>query len=340
MSYCRARLLLGMTGVGTWVVLAFVLSFWTVQPAQLLCLYLSFSFVFDLLGGQMLPRFHSRPTPSLMHWLLGYSRATLVHTTILICSGCLLLLAGQFGLHWPVGLALSVLLVARQAQLSRLAGTQKVVERAVYQGQTVDVVECEQEGFSGGVAGLPGREVILLPAAWPEEVREVATARRRLIVSRGARALGVMVAISYNSLGLYLATRSGLQSLADLCQASLSMTLWSFLGLLVLPSLSRAGVLWADQETRQAVGWPAFQNYLDQMVDETLEAKPVSEPVFYPIPSYSARVAALEAHRSRLAPWYPARLALFLSMGHLSLLSRAVHCNSGRPALWFFPPCD
>jgi hypothetical protein len=41
-----------------------------------------------------------------------------------------------------------------------------------------------------------------------------------------------------------------------------------------------------------------------------------------------------------LAPWNVARAALVLSPCTLGLLSRAVHCNAGRPALWFFPPCD
>ena len=39
-------------------------------------------------------------------------------------------------------------------------------------------------------------------------------------------------------------------------------------------------------------------------------------------------------------PWNTARTALFLSWASLGLLSRAVHCNCGRPALWVLFPGD
>jgi hypothetical protein len=41
----------------------------------------------------------------------------------------------------------------------------------------------------------------------------------------------------------------------------------------------------------------------------------------------------------RLGAWHAARTTLFLSWAGFGLLSRAVHCNSGRPEPWALPPC-
>ena len=56
MSYNRARLLLGMSGVGVWVLLSCIMLVFRPEAYQLLLLYLVLSVPFDLLGGQILPR--------------------------------------------------------------------------------------------------------------------------------------------------------------------------------------------------------------------------------------------------------------------------------------------
>ena len=66
------------------------------------------------------------------------------------------------------------------------------------------------------------------------------------------------------------------------------------------------------------------------------------ETVFHPVPSLERRVDAIVGGNGRELPqpWNTARTALFLSWASLGLLSRAVHCNCGRPALWVLFPGD
>ena len=80
---------------------------------------------------------------------------------------------------------------------------------------------------------------------------------------------------------------------------------------------------------------------LDRLQDDEPARARAIEAVFHPIPSLSRRLAALAAPEGpRLGPWHAARTALFLSWAGFGFLSRAVHCNSGRPELWVLLPCD
>jgi hypothetical protein len=67
------------------------------------------------------------------------------------------------------------------------------------------------------------------------------------------------------------------------------------------------------------------------------------ETIFHPVPARSLRLAALDGTytpSTALAAHHAARHALYLAWGLLSPLSRAVHCNVGRPALWVIWPGD
>lgn len=117
------------------------------------------------------------------------------------------------------------------------------------------------------------------------------------------------------------------------------MTLWSFLGLLVLPGLSRFTVFAADQA--------AIANGLDPSqwirrfptwVGEDGSQSWWVETIFYPIPSADRRIESLGFLVRGPILGNLARSQLFYSLAGLTLLGRAVHCNVGRPALWVFPP--
>lgn len=62
------------------------------------------------------------------------------------------------------------------------------------------------------------------------------------------------------------------------------------------------------------------------------------ERVFHPVPSVDNR-RRLTRSRS-FGAWHATRMMLFLSWSCLGLLSRAVHCNAGRPELWVLLPTD
>lgn len=127
-------------------------------------------------------------------------------------------------------------------------------------------------------------------------------------------------------------------------------SLWSFLGLLTLPTLSRRGVIEVDERAR-AEGCPSetirsTTHLLDELQDgehELQDGEPdrpsVVETVFHLIPSVRSRLEVPRTH-GVVGFWDAARTAIYLSLAGLGLLGRAVHCNCGRPSLWAFLPTD
>jgi hypothetical protein len=189
----------------------------------------------------------------------------------------------------------------------------------------------------------------MLSAAWHEETARVQRVRREAVRSSGSRTLGIVVAALFDLVGLAVvlfATSASASSVAGLAMVSLWMTLWSFLGLLVLPSLSRRAVLAADRAAASRGIDRAELTRVLRRLDAEQEDEPqrgrLVETVFHPVPSLEGRLAALGAVQGPELPqpWNAARAALFLSWASLGLLSRAVHCNCGRPALWVLLPGD
>jgi len=123
-------------------------------------------------------------------------------------------------------------------------------------------------------------------------------------------------------------------------------TLWSFLGVLVLPSLSRPAVLAADafaSRTHDPALVGETISMLDQWQDDEPERDARVETVFHPVPSRGARLRALavsSTSASSPAAWHATRMMLYLSWAGLGGLARAVHCNVGRPPVWVMLPGD
>lgn len=125
-------------------------------------------------------------------------------------------------------------------------------------------------------------------------------------------------------------------------------TLWSFVGVLVLPSVSRPAVFSADAAARQShdaqlMGTTITQ--LDGWQDDEPERGERVETVFHPVPSRGARIRALDiadGHdtASGAGAWQATRVMLYLSWAGVGGLARAVHCNVGRPPLWVLLPGD
>ena len=82
---------------------------------------------------------------------------------------------------------------------------------------------------------------------------------------------------------------------------------------------------------------------LDRDQEDELDRGRIVETIFHPVPAPAQRAMALRyptPEPARFIPWRVARLSLFTSWASLSLLSRAVHCNIGRPDLWVMYPGD
>ncbi len=364
MTYARARLWLGIGGVGLMVVLstAGLVFGWPTEWFRgwgsgwwetMLGLFLV-AFVYallhvplDYIGGYWLPCYFSRQCLLFNMWAAQYLRAAFFQGLILVASAMVILWAGQLGGRLGAVAAaglLMVVLVEVQDRLARVVAGLHAERRGdvVYLGGM-------DAGFAGGLAGLPGRERIVLPSLWnrilPKEVVELAKERRK--AARASRLRGLAVAMGFNLTGFYLASwlpGAGVSTLPELLTTALGFTLWSFVGLLILPTLSRWGVFELDHAARAsgfgADRFEAMLRELDQLQDDEPKRAVGVEAIFHPVPSVERRLEQFQKGKGSVGAWNAARYALYLSWPCLGFLNRAVHCNSGRPELWVMLPVD
>lgn len=387
MTYARARLLLGMFGVGSIVVLSAVLLL-TQYPLDVLpdseswsgndgiALVLLFGclvavlFPMDLLGGFLLPNRCRPDTISLGTFLAGWLRGVLVQGTLFLAASGLILLMGRWLGLAGAALAIAgvaIILIVSQLQIAKFVGALKT--RVVDDPGMVPVIEQAQTivstwgwklrpittlghhdtGFTGGIVGLPGMETVVLPAATlmklsPEQVA-IMIARRLEAIQSGSRTRGLLLALAWVIAGFALSTMlpgAGVTSVAGLTMTCLGFTLWTFFGLLTLPTLSRQASYAIDGKVLQSGASPeVFQQTvktLDTLQDDEPRRSALIETIFHPVPSVDNR----RTTTSGKAPiaWHAARITLFVSWACMGMLVRAVHCNVGRPELWVMLPTD
>jgi len=213
------------------------------------------------------------------------------------------------------------------------------------------MAESPDAGFTGAVVGVFRPRFHLIPAKWQQvlgtDELEVAVNRRSTAVKTGSWRRGRLLALLFTITGLTVAAlavgSAQLGTVAGTVELSLGFTLWSFFGLLTLPTLSRRGVAEVDERLRSE-GCPGHAmektaRALDDLQDGERDRPAFVEAIFHPVPALNKRLKGPNAH-GRLGFWDAARSTVFLSVAGLGLLGRAVHCNCGRPSLWVFLPAD
>jgi uncharacterized protein YbjT (DUF2867 family) len=377
-GYGRARLWLGMSGVGTMVVLAtggLVLGL----PARLLpaagcplvaeitalagfvLAYAAVHVPFDLFGGYLLPRWYGRRHPPLGLFIARLARGVAVHSAMLFLTALALLLAGRAGGSTGVIVAGAVLvwallwgripLATAMARLDLTPSLPSSDDQPAPLPLPTYMGESDDEGFTGGVVGVVRPQMHLLPMRWREaldpEAFAVAVRRRQMAVQTGEWWRGRLLAIGFTLLGIILAAvivgDRRLATAEGIVSYSLVFTLWSFLGLLTLPTPSRRGVAEVDQNLlasgcRLETMARTIQ-LLDDLQDRERQRSSLVEVIFHPVPSVWSRLRGPRATGVK-GCWDGARSAVYLSVAGLGLLGRAVHCNCGRPSLWAFLPID
>jgi hypothetical protein len=381
LTYARARLLLGISGVGTAVILATALLAFDVpartlfntgaQPlwpsvaslVPVLLIGVAAFFPFDLIGGAILVRERMPITVFLVRWLRGVA----VQLVVWACTAAMIMSAARTGgtvMAIAAVAALQLTLAMLRAPLARVIApftsvpTSDRLHTAARQAKVaperIDVLASSDEGFVGGWSGItPGR--LIVPARWltlPDDALVATLERRRIIAESGAHLRGVFGAVAWNTLGMALVTAltgAILGTAAGVFTLAAGMTLWAFLGVLVLPTPSRAAVHAVDVAAAREAGAPAMLDAitrLDRWQDDEPERSRRVETIFHPVPSRRSResVIAASADQPRNVRWFHAhhlaRHALWLSWVTLSPISRAVHCNVGRTALWAMLPGD
>ncbi len=377
-TYARARLYLGITGVGSAVLLAVALLYFRIPsqglsmsgaqpvPAAMFRVGLMFAFaqvaflMFDLIGGAWLVRRREWASTWLSRWLRGVT----VQWAVWMLAATALLLAARVGGN-PAAVAvfatIQLLLASARGRMARVIAHVPVVptpERIARAGafagidvSRLQVVESADESFVGGWSGLTSRTLVV-PARWaqlPETVLAAMLLRRQLAGTSGAHTRGVLGAMAWNTVGFAVSlalTGVSPASAGGVITLAAAMTLWAFLGVLVLPTPSRAAVFALDAAATASVGAAPMRSGIE-LLDAWQDDEPVRstgvETVFHPVPGRSARLARLIGNANAVKPWHAhqlARHALWLSWGACTPLSRAVHCNVGRSALWAMLPGD
>lgn len=352
----KQRLFLGIMNVGFWVVVS-VAGLWMFTRATApsiglteLCFamvsLLGVQSLFDWAGGTLL-----MPASALgsSGFLSRWGRAVAVHTGLLVAVGMLLywshrwfgsfcpgVILGSFGLMW-----------ARLSVLQLLAG---VRVRPSSTGDSFCLsADAIDPAFTGGISGMGRSAVILWPAAWEKAFAgtrlEVVRRKRLWEIRSGLPARAFLAATAWNIAGCW--TGAWLLELpARVAEHALLlhgfwMTVWGFVGLLLLPSASRSSVYASDHavaaEGLDVAGW--IQTY-PGITGEDGSPKLLVQRVFYPIPSAGERLRWFKTFPVLPVLGNVARTNLYLSLATLTLLGRCVHCNVGRPELWVFAPTD
>jgi hypothetical protein len=358
MTYARARLWLGITTVGVMVMgSALLLAFdmpdrlargWgddVISDALVLAaavfVYALVQLPFDLLGGLILPRRFGRldtlPPTTLRRILL----AAVLHAGIIWAIAMLLLAAGNAGGLLGVtigGLLISIALLASRPALGAVIGN---VRR---NSDDPTSMRAPDQGFTGGIEGVIRPARIIVPDAWRTELGGTGLsrvlARRQAAIDGGSWIRGRILALTFTTTGIavagFTAGSGTLGSPEGIIRLALWFTLWSFIGLLTLPTLSRWAVQQADASLDDDQQDEEALRRVDRLGDDEPRRPAFVESIFHPVPSVDRRIR--KAPPRGPAFWDVARTALFVSPAGLSLLGRAVHCNCGRPALWVYPP--
>lgn len=375
-GYGRARLWLGISAVGTVVTLSTLglaldapglmqRSIGSTTWGQIrgllgfILIYAAIQLPFDVLGGYLLPKRFGRSHPPLARYLVGLTRGVVTHAALLFLAAVVILFAGQWGgmaATVTAGLVMSLLLLRGRVELASLEAPLELTSGEQMSNRPGDslpitLAQSPDEGFTGAVVGVFRPRFHMLPVRWREllgpEGFEVEVNRRSLAVRTGSwwrgRALALLFTLAGLTAAAWLVGRARLGTAGGTIEFSLWFSLWSFFGLLTLPSLSRRGVLEIDERAQAEGGSRVAIRTTTRLLDELQDGEPMRpalvETLFHPIPSVQTRLDGPRA-QGRIGYWDAARTSVYLSLAGLGLLSRAVHCNCGRPSLWVFLPTD
>jgi hypothetical protein len=334
--------------------------------------YIIINLPFDYIGGYALPRRFHRSIDYVPGYLLKWLRGVLVQGVVMYLTAMLLVTAGKqshstFLVAVLVAIVMAILMAAQDWFARLVSG---------FKRQTIDLEPVEKNlkrwgldlpentviyghadaSFSGALAGPTGMEKLILPAKWlseltPEQLA-VQIVRRIGAVQRESRARGVWLAGLWNFAGFWIAASlaggaAGVSSARGLFETILYFNLWAFLGLLVLPSLSRPGVYEVDRFAREQGVPEDLLGGTIEMVDKLQDSEPEHnrwiEMIFLSIPSVNNRLLKLSRKHVRGAnfgAWQSSRMALYLSWACLSFLSRTIPSMVGKTEMWVMPPSD
>jgi hypothetical protein len=305
-----------------------------------------------------------REVPTVASWLTAWFRGVAVQG-LLIASAAGTMASGAMLAGW-IGAVAAVIgfgtvLLLLQGRVARLVASlpltrasDELATLARTHGirpDAIRIVDSAAPAFVGGWVGLFAPE-LWIPRAWlaseHQTLLAVQLARRAAVITTIARRRALWRAVAWPACGVALFAPILLWTWHDpqlwLALPAVS-TLWTFVGVLVLPTISRPPVFDADARAADVYGIePVIETIctLDRWQDDEPERSPIVEFIFHPVPSRGARERALRTDRMRPlgGGHQQARLTLYVSIAGLGLIGRMVHCNVGQPSLWVVYPGD
>jgi len=352
----QARLKLGISNVGIWVLASAGGLFWLapsralsiglIHLLEILVAAVVFQSFFDFIGGAILM---PEPRPTIGRFLRTWIRGALAHSALLVAAG----VASYYSFRLTGGFSLAVLscsfglILARREVLRLMTGIR--LEPSTVNGAACWSADSRDPSFTGGICGLGGRAIVFLPESWKAQLTavqlETVACRRLWEIEKNIPIRSYLFVLFWNLAGcgigsVLLDLSWRVVEHAILLQACW-MTLWGFLALLLLPTLSRSSVFAADRAIKLKGYDPkSWILQFPQITGEDGNSKTFLQRIFYPIPSSAERLQQLENPVSLPILGNVARTNLFVALCTLTLLGRSVHCNVGRPELWTFPPSD
>jgi hypothetical protein len=306
---------------------------------------------------------------SLPDFLIAWLRGVAVQTAVYMAIAVMLIQIGRslgfvfFALTTAV---LMILLILIQKPLASLSGNlrTKEVDLTPYAEQLkswgipmadVTVFDNSQAAFMGGFVGIPGGDEIILPYSWFENLSTeeitILLARRVELLESGGRGRGVWVAFAWNFVGfvgcsMLFSEVADIGSVGGIVTISLAFTIWSFIGMLVLPRFSKKATHAADRNLgftglRKNQLRKTFTN-TEKLQDREAVSVNALLPAVYDIPMVENRLDALEESGpvNDRSAWNVSRTALYLSWVGLGFLPRMSPYAIGRPELWVLSSGD
>lgn len=374
-KYGNARWGLGLLSLGFWIVISILGIVYDVGTIFEACAhdvgiifatfwgcFILLGLPFDFLGGYLFPKKHRHSFSSFLNWLAKWCRGSILHGAYLwLSSMALIRVADHLGLWGSIAfVGVHMLLLTRfQLFMAQLIAPLKSTsykrlnfDTGILSRLKIHIVESEDEAFTGGVTGPPGRERIVLPAHWKAdlapEIMSTLKVRRLATVLSGSRTRGLFAAILWNLAWFIVAAMLSshpLHTVSGVLETTFWFSLFCSLGHIgILPFLSRRGTVEVDgwMHEKGACEFKMQQgiSYTNRLQGEKPCRNRWIEKVFSGVPSVENRLQHLFSKQYSKGAWNASYMMLFLSWAGLGLVSRAAPCNLGRPELWVFLPCD
>lgn len=362
-KYFRIKVGLSMAQVFCWLatVTALLILPSTIELPELsatiwLLMFLGWSLLIsvpaDIIAGKMLPERQGMYSMIFDGWWKKWLRAIIVQTVFfLLMGGWLLFMGSKFGRMGTIGgFSLMMLLTG---------GLQIWLARATvrwesffdnHKGKLVVYLDNEDPAFTGGISGIPGMEIFVIPNSWRKEMDArmlgVIKGRRHGAIQTLGHAKGFLAAFLLNLLAFtaaILLIEDGTSTGLGLVQTVSLFGLFQVAGTaLILTPLSRKAVWEVDRWVfyRGGDADSLRASFHKIAVNEELAEFGTLSSVLQPMPSPSSRSQHIASQQESRGAWNAARLSIFLSWAALNPLARSLPIMLGRPERWVFLPSD